>query len=260
MKNLTSCFCSNERAFLVMFVSSLFGCSSTPQHTNVMVFGTNTKVALDVSQDATSGVGVTLGYKRQEAVWMPLLPNQAPTTAGQALQPSTCTAPTTCPKFEGVDSTRQTDTYSVLASFGSKLGGGVDSEGKKAEVTGEIAQYFATGLAARLLAQSGGAGLVNTNGNAALSSTEKEALDKKVIVINNELSELLVDLADTTDSKKINTSRREAALAKPPGKDIPDARQKRIMNAKTMDELRTVITAYPHESVAKPLLDTLNAK
>lgn len=260
MKSMMSCFCSTERAFLILLVTTLFGCSSTPQHTNVMVFGTNTKVALDVSQDATSGVGVTLGYKRQEAVWMPLLPNQAPTAGGQALQPSACTSSTACPKFEGVNGTQQTDTYSVLASFGSKLGGGVDSEGKKAEVTGEIAQYFATGLAARLLAQSGGAGLVNTNGNAALSATEKEVFDKKVKEINNELSELLVDLADTTDPKKIDASRRLATLAKPPGKDIPDARKKRIMNAQSMDELRTVITAYPHESVAKPMLDTLNAK
>jgi hypothetical protein len=260
MKSLTSCFCSTERAFLIVLVTSLFGCSSTPQHTNVMVFGTNTKIALDVSQDATSGVGVTLGYKRQEAVWMPLLPNQAPATAGKDLQPSACTSPTACPKFEGVDSTRQTDTYSVLASFGSKLGGGVDSEGKKAEVTGEIAQYFATGLAARLLAQSGGARLVNTNGNAVLSATEKAEIADKEKTIGNELQELLVDLADKTDPKNVDAARRDAALAKSPGKDIPDARQKRIKNAKTLADLRTVITAYPHDSVAKPMLDTLNAK
>lgn len=237
MKHFTGYSCSTEYAFLTVLATALFGCSSTPQHTNVLVFGTNTKVALDVSQDATSGVGVTLGYKRQEAVWMPLLPNQAPITEGNDLQPSKCDSATTCPKFEGVDGANQKDTYSVLASFGSKLGGGVDSEGKKAEVTGEIAQYFATGLAARLLAQHGGAGLVNTNGNVALSTAEKAALAKKLDAINNELNELLVDLADTADPKKIDNSRRVAALAKPPGKDIPDARQKRIMNAKTMDEL-----------------------
>lgn len=258
MKSLTKDSYSTQNAFLIVLATSLFGCSSTPQHTNVLVFGTNTKVALDVSQDATSGVGVTLGYKRQEAVWMPLLPNQAPTTEGKDLKPSNCTQ-ADCPKFEGVDSTKQTDTYSVLASFGSKLGGGVDSEGKKAEVTGEIAQYFATGLAARLLALNGGAGLVNTNGNGALSATEKAALDKAGNESKNELSELLGDLADTADPNKINATRLANAFAKPPGKDIPDARQKRIKNAKTMDELKTVITAYPHETVAKPMLDTLNA-
>ena len=67
----------------------LLGCTSTPQHTNVLVFGTNTKLALDLSQDATSGIGITLGYKRLEAVWMPLLPNQASKT-GSGLQPSPC--------------------------------------------------------------------------------------------------------------------------------------------------------------------------
>jgi hypothetical protein len=46
------------------------------------------------------------------------------------------------------------DAYSVLASFGMKYEGG--SQGK-------IAQYFATGLAARQLAQSGGAALVNSS-------------------------------------------------------------------------------------------------
>lgn len=260
MKDLASYLPSVEGTFVVVVVASLLGCTSTPQHTNVLVFGTNTKVALDVSQDATSGVGVTLGYKRQEAVWMPLLPNQASSSASGDLVPSPCTSSGNCPKFEGIDNANQKDTYSVLASFGSKLGGGVDSEGRKAEVTGEIAQYFATGLAARLLAQHGGASLVNTNGNATLSATEKAAIADKHSIIRNELEELLIDLADEADPKKINSVRRATALGKPPGKDIPDARQKRIKAAKTMAELRTVITAYPHDSVAKPMLDTLTAK
>ena len=127
---------------------ALLGCTSTPQHTNVLVFGTNTKFALDLSQDATSGIGITLGYKRLEAVWMPLLPNQA-SDKGSGLRPSSCKADDKCPKFIGEDSAGQHDTYSVLASFGSKLGVGVDATGKDAKVNGEIAQYFATGLAAR---------------------------------------------------------------------------------------------------------------
>ena len=244
----------------IVLGASLSGCSTTPQHTNVLIFGTNTKVALDVSQDPTSGVGVTLGYKRQEAVWMPLLPNQAKSgNKSDGLQPAACTAGA-CPKFEGKDRSDQTDTYSVLASFGSKLGGGVDAQGNNAQVTGEIAQYFATGLAARLLAQSGGSGLVNTNGEAALSASEKAAIAPKVATMDNELKELLAELADKADPSKIDTAQRDAALAKSPGKDIPEARKARIKGAKTMAELRAVITAYPHDLVAKPMLDTLNAK
>lgn len=259
MKVSLCCFHSIVGMCWIVLGALLVGCSSTPQHTNVLVFGTNTKVALDVSQDATSGVGVTLGYKRQEAVWMPLLPNQAKTAEDQGLKPAPC-VDGACPKFEGTDSSQQKDTYSVLASFGSKLGGGIDAQGKDARVTGEITQYFATGLAARLLAQSGGAGLVNTNGEAALSAKEREAIAVKVHTMENELQELLVDLADKTDPKNVDATRRDTALAKSPGKDIPDARQKRIKNAKSMAELRTAITAYPHDSVAKPMYDTLNAK
>ncbi len=47
------------------------------QHNDVLIFGTDTKLALDVSTSAASGGSpeVTIGYKRQEAVWMPLVVN-----------------------------------------------------------------------------------------------------------------------------------------------------------------------------------------
>lgn len=257
MKSLLSSFSFTKHTIPIVLLPVLFGCTATPKHTNVLIFGTNTKVALDVSQDATASVGVTLGYKRQEAVWMPLLPNQA-TTTEDGLKPSTCTT-ADCPKFEGVDGA-QRDTYSVLASFGSKLGGGIDSEGKKAQVTGEIAQYFATGLAARMLAQNGGAGLVNTNGNVALTAAQQAEIADKVKVMDNEFNELLIELMDSKDPKKVNAARRDQALAKPPGINIAESRRKRIVAANSMDELKKVITAYPHESIAKPMLDTLNAK
>lgn len=232
----------------------LAGCTSTPKHTNVLIFGTNTKFALDVSQDATSGVGVTIGYKRQEAVWMPLLPNTP-----DDYKPAPCLNSNNCPKYEGKDGTSQTDTYSVLASFGSKFSGGVDSEGKKVQGGGEIAQYFATGLAARSLAERGGASLVNTSGDATLSAAEKKAVEAGAKVIDNEMQELMAELTDSTDPKKINIVRRAQAFAKAPGQDIAASRRNRILAATTADELRRAITAYPHGSVAKPMLDTLNA-
>lgn len=234
----------------------LMGCTSTPQHTNVLVFGTNTKVALDLSQDATSGIGITLGYKRQEAVWMPLLPNQAATN-GNGLQPSPCTTIEGCPKFVGMDSNDQYDTYSVLASFGTKLGAGVDSTGKDAKVNGEIAQYFATGLAARILAQNGAA-LVSTNADS-LTNDERAQVKSKVKKIQDELDELLEDLADKTDSNKVDAAKVAAAFAKAPGKDIGKVRQDRIKAAAQIADLKRALTAYPHADVAKRMLDTLNA-
>lgn len=260
MKTLTDTIFTTKQAISILLIMLILGCSSTPQHTNVMIFGTNTKIALDVSQDATSGVGVTLGYKRQEAVWMPLLPNQGSQNIDQPLQPSTCNKPNECPKFEGVDSANQRDTYSVLASFGSKLDGVVDSDGKKVQGNGEIAQYFATGLAARLLARNGGAGLVSTNVHSALTIAEQNAITKEFETEEKELNELIAELTDASDPNKLDSKRREEALAKSPGKEISEKRKAQIIDAKTTSELRAIITAFPHKSVAKPMLDTLNAK
>ena len=50
---------------------------STPEHTNTLIFATNTKIALDVSASPAGGSPeVTIGYKRQEVAWAPLLANQ----------------------------------------------------------------------------------------------------------------------------------------------------------------------------------------
>lgn len=235
----------------------LVGCTSTPQHTNVLVFGTNTKVALDLSQDATSGIGITLGYKRMEAVWMPLLPNQASAT-GSGLQPSPCVNEDDCPKFRGTDSAGQFDTYSVLASFGTKLRAGVDPTAKDARVNGEIAQYFATGLAARILAKSGPA-LVSINPDS-LTSEESAQIKAKFKTINSELDELIQALTTKTDASKVDTANVTAAFAAAPGKDIGKVRQDRIKAATNVLDLRSAITAYDHADVAKRMLDTLNAK
>ena len=70
--------CCYSRIALIPLTGLLLitlGCA-TPKHTNTLIFGTSTRVAFDVSQDPTGAVGVTLGYKRQEAVWMPLQANE----------------------------------------------------------------------------------------------------------------------------------------------------------------------------------------
>jgi len=138
-----SCFFS----FCILFL--LFGCA-TPKHSNTLIFGTNTKFALDVSADTSGSPSVTVGYKRQEAVWMPLLANK-----DKEGEPASCTEDNCLYKGEAGNNA---DTYSVLASFGAKFSGTGDTSGANAE--GGLAQYFATGLAARILAEKGGARLV----------------------------------------------------------------------------------------------------
>ena len=257
MKTARKVFAKIAQTSAVLLCITLLGCTSTPQHTNVLVFGTNTKFALDLSQDATSGIGITLGYKRLEAVWMLLLPNQASKT-GSGLQPSPCEKETDCPKFIGEDSSGQHDTYSVLASFGSKLGAGVDATGKDAKVNGEIAQYFATGLAARILAKNGAA-LVSTNGDS-LTNDERALVKSRVTTIQTELDDLILALTNKSTPSNVDATKVAAAFAKVPGKDISKTRQDRITAAIRIADLRNAITSYAHADVAKPMLDTLNAK
>jgi hypothetical protein len=62
---------------LIVFVAiAAWGCSMV-SHKDLMLFGTDTKFALDVSAAPENGgtPQFTLGYKRREFVWMPLLAN-----------------------------------------------------------------------------------------------------------------------------------------------------------------------------------------
>jgi hypothetical protein len=143
------CNCITVVKFIcVSFIMLLFflsGCA-TPKHSNTLIFGTNTKFALDVSVDSTGQPSITVGYKRQEAVWMPLLANKEGTPA-ECRDIKDCTY-----LYIGKEDNTQ-DTYSVLASFGAKFSGETVST-SGANVGGGIAQYFATGLAARKLAEN----------------------------------------------------------------------------------------------------------
>ncbi len=151
---------------LVLFTAAAFSGCQTPKHTDMLVFGTNTQFGVALSSDATSNPGVNIGYRRQELVLMPLYVN------GQdsKLNPSN---PITLSegKYIGTDGANpaKNDTYSVLASFGAT--GKAETAGK-AEIG--IAQYFATGLAARTLAYAGGA-LINTGEKAADAAPQTAA-------------------------------------------------------------------------------------
>lgn len=136
---------------------ALSGCSSLGDHNDVLLFGTDTKFALDVSADATSGgtPSVTLGYKRKEAVWMPLLTNgvcRAKAPPSYCLSASRKEADTS--RYigsAGTGASERKDAYSVFASFGANLKG--DSS-TSAHATVGLAQFFATGIAAQKLAEN----------------------------------------------------------------------------------------------------------
>jgi hypothetical protein len=191
----------------------LAGCS-TPKHTDLLVFGTNTSLGVSIKGDATSTAGVDIGYRRQEVVLMPLYVNGATSKIPPPTPASLSDA-----KYQGIDTDARKDTYSVLASFGAKASG---SGSGGAGVS--IAQYFATGIAARTLALAGGA-LVTTSEVGARQSIAPAAVsaekaadirqwisdhDAKIVLIAGKVSDATTGL---TDAAKVT-----AAF-----KDIPGA-------------------------------------
>lgn len=155
----------------------LLGC--TPKHTNMLIFGTDSKIALDVSGSPTSGSPqITIGWRRNELALVPLLSN-APTTADLSWYGSTGN----CGQgddgcgggagelFQAKDqngSVTHTDAYSTIASFGANLDA---SASTAASAKGAIATFFATGVAAQKLAEQGGARLVSTAPTAGTDHT-----------------------------------------------------------------------------------------
>ena len=155
------------RPLIVGYTGLLLVSCALPQHSNTLLFATNTTVALDVSANATTAApNITIGYKRQEMAWVPLLANK--------INPPNERQPADCPQaanagvsdpcvFLGRDGT-SVDAYSVLATFAgtAAASGSGGSSSPSSSANGSIAQFFATGLAARTLAEKGGAQLVNT--------------------------------------------------------------------------------------------------
>lgn len=247
-----------------LFTTVIAGCSSTPRHSNTLIFGTETKVALDASQDTTGGVGVTLGYKRHEAVWMPLLANID--SAGN-LVPATCTSDT-CRTFQGTTGTGgaaagagAVDTYSVLATFSGSATGGAGSsvEGGTspgAKASGSLAQYFATGIAARLLAQTGGASIVNTAGESKVTVIDtKTVTEARGIVDKNRIAVERVMSAVTDKNGKLDSAKYSALVSKAKfsGKNTPGY----LLTMKESDEIRQHLI-LTFDATAQPLFDALD--
>jgi hypothetical protein len=160
----------------LVIVAATSGCVQATRHSNTMVFGTNTSLGIKVGTDVAQVPSINVGYDRQEAVIMPLVANSQDNGSTQS--------PCDLSKSDALPASQYlvhpcslvatnggaTDSYSVLASFGANFDGAV--KGSDTKLKGGLAQYFATGMAAQLLAATGGAAVVAT-GEAALKSAEK---------------------------------------------------------------------------------------
>lgn len=174
-----------SRLFALVLASSativLGGCVQATRHSNTMVFGTNTTFGIKVGTSTGETPKIVVGYDRQEAVIMPLVAN-ASASKGNPKWLNPCNlsqeikvpagskgyAVHPCSLVAFRDGAQ--DSYSVLASFGAKFNAKVDTS---AQASGGLAQYFATGIAAQILALTGGAAVVSI-GDAATASAEKD--------------------------------------------------------------------------------------
>lgn len=161
-------------AFLLIAGASLGGCVQATRHSNTMVFGTNTAFGIVAGQDATGIPSVTVGYRRQEAVVMPLVAN----TQDNGSYQMPCDIEMMGPVAQGqmnpcllvaLSGRGAIDTYSVLASFGADFSG----SGTNPNASGTLAQFFSTGIAAQNLAMRGGAALVAASDSATVSASNE---------------------------------------------------------------------------------------
>ena len=173
-----------SRFFTLIFASgatiALGGCVQATRHSNTMIFGTNTTFGIKVGTATGETPKIVVGYDRQEAVIMPLVANTGSSDSPNLLKPCDMTgeikvpagskgyAVHPCSLVAFRDGAQ--DSYSVLASFGAKFSAKADTT---ASAQGGLAQYFATGMAAQILALTGGAAVVST-GEAAVQSAAKD--------------------------------------------------------------------------------------
>ncbi len=243
------CNCGSKLELIMFFCLGVFFVTAcaTPKHSNTLIFGTNTKFALDVSADPSGSPSITVGYKRQEAVWMPLLANK-----DKEGSPAECSVKD-CPYlYIGKEDNKQ-DTYSVLASFGAKFSGQGDTSGAKAE--GGLAQYFATGLAARTLAKEGGARLVSVQ--PADSELYEEAKKKGVDEVKERVAKKAEILSFVAPNNTLDTSKWESLIDKTDLTDKIKAKLKELKDFNSVNQ-RLEMDAAMNGTEIEALYDKLN--
>lgn len=159
-----------------MLTVALGACSQMTKHSNTLIFAVNTTSGLKVGTDEKQIPGIQIGHSRQELAFVPVVANTGTSSTDQGdLKPCPDSYVEKC-KLIGTHDGVNEDSYSTIASFGSKKGASVDSTGAiRGEVA--IAQYFATGVAAQYLAVTGGANIVSAGGDtkAKADATVKAA-------------------------------------------------------------------------------------
>ena len=207
---------------------SVSGCVN---HNDVLLFGTKTNFGVEISATPDNG-GIPefiVGYKRREAVFMPLVVNGN----DSKLIKSNTTEKLSDIKYTGSTTGTDRDAYSVFASFGADVTGGSDGNSVG------LAQFFATGIAAQRLGQN----------PAVAKALSVQPPDSEALEQLNKLTELTLKkdessdklrtflASDAANKKKLEAEMKKAGLATGPG------RITNLINAKEFAEFRKSIVA-----------------
>ncbi len=219
---------------ILLAILMMSGCAV--KHSDVLVFGTNTNYGLTVAMTMPENTPhLNIGYKRQEAVWMPLFPNGNNSAMTSKVKGGSEVNEVKYMAKESIGGKAvKEDTYSVLASFGSKAGGG---QGK---VSSGIAQYFATGVAAQQLASLGGASLVNASDENLVPTAAAVRAANETFVVARGKEFLAIPLQERVNIIVNKIKVLEDAKAKQLAMTPPAAEQKYI------DYVNSDIDPVPH--------------
>lgn len=202
------------------------GCQS-----NTIYFATNTQFGIRAGVDTKQIPEVEIGYSRQEGVMMPLVMDST-----NSLKASDTTADDNA-KFvasnnDGVHA-RQ-DAYSVIATFKGRAGGS-GSISNAANASLGVSQYFATGIAAQLLAEHGASVVGGASDNSALTNGVSIFEGK----MTNEISQI-VTFCTITNSNDVNVTNLDALAANTSIESIVKAQAPQLSLVQLQQNLNTV--------------------
>ncbi len=185
----------------LLLAAGLSACGTLPAHNNTLIFAVKRDVGVGVSgpSAANTGVDITLGYKERQVAWVPIWANgkdgapmpcdrgavvettgSGTKTVAQAFTAAACNhGPKLLADGDSSSSGNSRpndphDALSTFASFGGDLGASAGSDATGArEVSGRIASFFATGIAAQNLSKQ--TGLVSSVHSAEANKQKEDA-------------------------------------------------------------------------------------
>jgi hypothetical protein len=187
----------------VFAAAALTGCG----HGDAIIFASNKQIGVKVGVDSQKIPEVSIGYNGQDFALVPVYkkdpktatatpPNSADPSKGAPSEHGKTRDISEVGKYLATSGINDQDAYSVYGSFVGKAQGKGDIEGAKADLS--LSQFFATGIAAQILAKDAGAAMVNPKAKAPAEATAETAVARELVEMNRELEDVMKHVTDST--------------------------------------------------------------